>query len=163
MNYLSYIHGAYLSNEAHLRALLEGIPADQLTRQSSGIKNHPIWLIGHLIVSSRQSDLIINKDDFCPKEWEALFAQGTEAINDSKKYPTIEVLLTTLEASRKKFWAAFSSATDNELQSKPSDPSLAEFFDNNGVCEVQHMLGHDGYHIGQIASWRGAMGYAPIF
>lgn len=163
MNYLAYIHGAYLSNEAHLRALLVGIPTNELTRQPAGLKNHPLWLIGHLIVSSSQSDLIKNKADFCPAGWEALFAQGTEALDDPNKYPALDILLKTLESSRKKFWEAFSKASEEELQTKPSDPSLAEFFDNIGVCEVQHMLGHDGYHIGQIASWRGAMGYPPIF
>ncbi|QQE10737.1 DinB family protein [Planctomycetota bacterium] len=142
-------------------SLIDTIPAERFTEQPEGIKNHPAWILGHMVVAENNAYKLITGKSICSDEENELFTVGSEPVGDAGLYPDKTALVEKyLEMHR-----LLSEALEDCLSEvfarempverlKPRFPTLGTFFVH--VCS-----GHEGYHLGQMNVWRKVTGLAP--
>ena len=79
---------------------------------------------------------------------------------DAAEYPTRDALLVRLEQTGHHRASALGSMSSGELRTAMPDPFLAK---SQPTLEhhVQGLVFHEGYHAGQLASWRRLHGLPP--
>lgn len=146
-----------------LDRLLADIPAEKLTAQAGGLKNHPLWTVGHLAWANDNGILVQAMPRLCPPEWTSLFGRESEPVDDSKAYPTMEAVRAALDEGHARLSEVFISA-DQETLGKPNPhPRLKSHLPTICSQVIFGLVGHESLHLGQLSSWRRSMGFAPMF
>jgi hypothetical protein len=157
------ILSCYRFNLWFLDRLLADIPAEKLTAQPGGLKNHPLWTVGHLAWTNDVGVMVQQSPRLCPPEWTALFGRESQPVEDAKIYPTLEVVRAALEAGHARLAEIYLSA-DQETLGKPNPhPRLGTQLPTIGAQVIFSMIGHESLHLGQLSAWRRCMGFAPMF
>lgn len=152
-------------NLAYAKALVIDVPAVLMTHvPAQGFENHPAFTLGHLVSGCAMLVEDLGGKFEMPNEWESLFRRkgpGDERLPDldKKKYPAKEILIEALEAQHKKVNALLLNLTTADLTKK-----ITWRFSNYFPCLEDYVafmcLQHEAMHLGQLAAWRRAMGYA---
>ena len=117
------------------------------------------WLIGHLTMTGDFGRRLCGYTDaICPKEWRERFMPGSMPSADQRQYPPMNELRSALVNVYGDFPDAAESA-DETLLSKdnPYEPTRSRF-PTAGLFAGYLLAGHFGYHLGQLTSWRAAIG-----
>jgi hypothetical protein len=142
-------------------ALINGIPADKATFQTSPTDNHLLWTIGHLATAySWFASLIDGKTASLPESYDKLFGYKSTPSADLSGYPSLEEV-------RKSYAAAYQRFNDAVTGLKPADlhkPTAADAhgFANSRLDVIHKTVWHEGWHCGQLSSLRRALGLPPM-
>lgn len=143
---------------------IAGTTAEQLVSQPGGVKNHPLWSLGHIAVTLNGIVTWLGGQSMIDNEkWQKLFGGGTQPTTNANDYPSPAELMKTVNELYAKASEMYLSASSEVLRSPnpraqmmPMCPTLGSF--------IVFLLGaHMAEHIGQISAWRRAMGKDPLF
>jgi uncharacterized damage-inducible protein DinB len=152
------IISAYEFQRHYLNLLVEDIPEEKMSVQPGGIVNHPAWQLGHLTVTQdRLAQMLGGKSKLDP-DWEKRYGMGSTPSAQGSANPTRADFLSILDSQRKEYVRQFNQLSGEDLAKPPSIPGVPPFFTSLGMFLVFIMMSHESGHLGQIASWRRAMG-----
>jgi hypothetical protein len=126
-------------------------PADWLSRPA-GMKNHPHWIYGHIAVSSDVVPGVIEVEPLVPRDWLALFDQGTKPDLEGAGYPSPQELSAMIERTMERNLEVLENLDPAGLR----EPLLIKLHES-----IRDFLGtrerwlafapqHLSYHMGQI-------------
>lgn len=140
--------------------MLEDVPEEKMTFQTCATDNHVLWQIGHLITGnayfqSRATGQPMKLDE----KINTLFGHGSKPVSDRSVYPPTAEVKRLLEESLAEFVRACSTKTDEQLLARLPDGD--DKFIANGMQAIARNAWHYGWHSGQIAGSRKALGLKP--
>ena len=155
-------HALESMNFAHAYAqkLINEIPDAKALFQSCPTDNHALWTVGHFASTNAWFALLLdaNAKPSVPENYNTLFGSDSKPSPDAKAYPSF--------AEVKKHWESSFALVVKLFEATPDSQMSADTATNgHGFCtskvDVAHKSAwHEGYHLGQIASLRKAMGIA---
>lgn len=134
-----------------------GFADSQVTAQPSPTSNHLLWSLGHLAISNAWfASLIDGAPVGVSDEWDKLFGMKSKPVTDAAAYPPFAEVLSAYHKSAERIEDAARSRTDADML-KPCAT------DSGGFCSdkldsVAKAAWHEGWHLGQIAELRKALG-----
>jgi hypothetical protein len=146
-----------------LERMLADIPATEMCRQTTGLPNHPTWLVGHLafvrfmMIKQTGGDT----SDF-PESWMALFGRNSTPSGALEEYPPKGELWNAFTRLHEAAMNRVTSLTPEQLAAPHAIVSLKEPFPTLGDLLLQMLTAHDGLHIGQLSDWRRTLGYPRL-
>lgn len=145
-----------------LREQVADVSAADMVAQPMGIRNHPAWVIGHLTYICQQLGGVIGLPGWLPNDWAKRFGTGSVPVADASLYETTENALAMLRDAQSRITRAIEQLDDSRLDEAFPDESYRVVFPTIRHALTQVLVGHTGYHIGEVTVWRRAMGLARI-
>ncbi|MFN0132965.1 MAG: DinB family protein [Phycisphaerales bacterium] len=148
-----------------VRSISEGIvkdfPDEKFTTQNHAADNHPTWALGHLASTDGWIAGVLGIPGVkVPESYGTLFGQGSKPDRDAKKYPAPaelrQVWAETHAAVMKWFESAPESALQGDLKEKTGG------FATDPIDLMFKIAWHEGWHMGQVATLRKALGLKPV-
>lgn len=144
------------SARAMTEALLKDFPADKLTYQSHPSDNHALWMVGHLGTAYLFfAGLIDGKPYDAPERMNTLFGYGSKPTADREAYPELAEIEAFAKKAYGRLLAAAESLTAADEFAKPAGDAS---FVSSKVDAVMKAAWHEGWHGGQVAALRKALG-----
>lgn len=158
---------AILQTKALTARYLAGFDESSRTRQAAGLPNHVAWSLGHCALTMHRVAQKVDGREPPPVD----FAAGTPgAFNpesvafgsvpaDGAAYPSLARCTGVFDAACDRLAAAVRAASDTQLmQPIPWGNTQAPWW-----TLVTRMVFHNGFHTGQIADLRRALGFKSVF
>ncbi|REJ75433.1 MAG: DinB family protein [Acidobacteria bacterium] len=145
-----------------IREQVADVPEQQMIAQPEGVRNHPLWTIGHIAFACEMLGSVIGVEEWLPPCWGGRFGFGSVPSTDpSMNAPKAEALTMLKEAETR-----ISNAVrylDSKMLDQPfPEESYIKVFPTIRHAITQVLIGHTAYHSGQIGVWRSAMGLQPM-
>lgn len=147
----------------YLDRLLEGLDEATLTKQPAGLKNHPIWIVGHLAWATDVSPFTRGHERLCSPRWVELFGRQSEPVDDPSAYPPLAEVRAALREGHHRVAEGYLNATAAQLNAPNEHPLLSQIAPNVHSMAIFGMMGHEATHLGQLTCWRRAMGLPAMF
>ncbi len=126
--------------------------------------NHPVFVYGHLSIYPQMVIGILKGDPSTaavPESYNGLFMHGVDCQNDPDNtiYPSLDEVVTNY----KKAYAAlveFAKTLDDDFlaQEIQGSEGFKDAFGTNGVMLMFLLHNHPMFHLGQVSTWRRAIG-----
>lgn len=151
---LNWTHGS-------MQALMKDWPADKLTWQPTGHENHLLWTIGHLATFySWAHSLLAGKPLELPDGFAKKFGYRSTPVRDERAYPSLDDVLRVHDRA----YGALITAAERLKAGDVLSPPAA---DAHGTADtrldaIHRSAWHEGWHQGQIAALRRALGLSGI-
>ncbi len=152
--------------------LVDGVPDEKFADLPHEGAKHPGWVLGHLCEASGMAAAMMggNQEERrtncgLPKLWVEQTSPGSQLSTERSLYGSKEDLISELKRLHELLAGRFSVASDELLNAPFSDEEYRQYYPTNLDCCVYIMAHHEGYHLGQLSSWRKAMGFptTPMF
>ena len=146
----------------HTLALVVDVPEERMNRQTVAGERHPAWLLGHLVLADTYLLFLLgvqpHGDDF-----QSLLQQyGPKSVPSShSQYHAKHDLIERLSETNDLRIARVRTMTDRDLAEPTPDRILAGAQPTIGH-HLSALVFHEGYHGGQLSSWRKAHGFAAV-
>lgn len=142
--------------------LLNDWPADKWTFQRFPGDNHALWVMGHLAVT----DAWIASEAgvagaAVPEAYHKLFGMGSKPSANAADYPSADEVRSVFSEVRGKLLAWYESAGDAQLSASLKEKTGG--FANDVLDAFNKIAWHEGWHSGQVATLRRALGLKSIF
>ena len=163
MKTTEFIATALEMGRVWLEALVADLDGDETVVAAVPGGNHALWVLGHLACSEASiiGGYVKGEPPTFPPGWDLLFGTGSTPVADAAQYPSKDDLLEQYKAVRGETLALLGSLTEADLE-KETPAEMKEFFGTVGRC-FGAVLTHQGFHLGQVADARRAMGRPPVF
>jgi hypothetical protein len=127
--------------------------------------NHPLWIMGHLVVSSSGLLSMISGAADPHERWKRLFEGGAQPVADPAHYPAYADVLQAYEATHRSALALLDGISDASLDRRP--PAVWESVRDDPQFQSIGQLFlfiamHEMSHRGQLADARRALGRKPF-
>ena len=155
---LDHMLSNYDFNRRNAHYIVGGLTVDQSVAQPGGLVNHPLWSIGHLALTSQVMMLEMGGEPTFPAEWMDRFFPGVPIPGDANDYPPMGELLAQLDTQHEHVAAQLPEMSVDQLEAAPHMELLQRRYPRLGDFMSYAMLGHEAFHIGQIACTRRALG-----
>ena len=155
---LDHILSNYDFNRRNAHYIVGGLTAEQSVAQPGGLVNHPLWSIGHLALTSQVMMLEMGGEPTFPQEWMDRFFPGVPISGDVNDYPSMDELLAQLDLQHEHVAARLPEMSAEQLAAGPQMELIQRRYPRLGDFISYAMLGHEAFHIGQIACTRRALG-----
>lgn len=143
-----------------IAALAEDFTEEEATRRA-GESKPLVWYLGHVATSENALLKYFGGESHLPAEHFKRFGRGSDGgadFGDASKAEMLE-LLSTLRRRVKEFLFAL---TPEDLSREAAEEVAHPLFANLSSA-ISLIVAHNGYHAGQIADLRRAMGKNPLF
>lgn len=143
------------------RELLKGFPDQHLTHRSGPTDNPVIWTVGHLAsVNDWFASLIDGKPVEFPAEWNGSCGYKSVPSGERGSYPEFAKMTAELDRAHGRLLGAVKAQSGEDLDK----PCQAE---SHGLAATRadaaaKALWHEGWHGGQIAAIRKALGLPNV-
>lgn len=137
--------------------LVNDIPEEKMTAQPGGIVNHPAWQLGHLAYAQDQIVKWLG-GALALEAWIPRFGRMSTPLPDRAAYESKQELLRVLDERRGEAARLLKSASADDLAKPVPNPNMVRVFPSIGNLVTFLATTHEGWHLGQIANWRRAMG-----
>lgn len=143
------------------RELIRGFPAEHLAYRAGPTDNPVIWSVGHLAtVNDWFASLIDGKPAEFPQEWQSSCGYKSVPSGDLRAYPEFAKLVAVMERAQARLVGAVKAQSAEDL----AKPTQAE---SHGIAPTRadaaaRAAWHEGWHGGQIAGVRKALGLASV-
>lgn len=135
--------------------LLKGIPDDKYTFQPSKTDNHVSWVLGHLAGTEAWMAGVLNMGDIgVPKDIAESYGMKSTPNPDVKHTP--EQLREVFEKSHAAFINWYKTADEAALSQDLS--VVTQGFASDPIDAAHKIAWHEGFHFGQVANVRKALG-----
>jgi hypothetical protein len=165
MKATEFVAGALTGGKAWMIGLLADLEnGDLVAVPTAKGGNHPLWVVGHLTASEASivSGMIKGEQPNLPEGWNTLFGMGSQPVSDASKYPSKAELLAAFETVRAETLELLAGLADADLDKPSASSPNPELFGTVGRC-LATLVNHQGFHVGQIADARRALGRKPAF
>lgn len=146
----------------YLREQIEDIAEEDITSQPEGVRNHPIWTIGHVTFACEMLGTVIGVEEWLPRCWGGKFGFGSRPSRDPALNVSKNEALAMLDEAERRLTAAVRSIDPSVLESAFPDEDYLKVFPTIRHALTQVLVGHTAYHVGQVGVWRSAMGLPPM-
>jgi hypothetical protein len=155
----SAVLSAYGFQRKYLSLLVEDIPEEKMCVQPGGVVNHPAWQLGHLVSVQDQLVQRLGGKSNLDADWGKRFGRGSIPSPDVRAHPKRSEFLGKLDERRGEYVRLFSNLSSDDLaKAPPPEAKLPAFFTSMGMFLLFVMISHESTHLGQLATWRRAMG-----
>lgn len=137
--------------------LLNGIHEDRYTFQPSPTDNHILWVLGHLAGTDAWIAGVVGAEVNVPQSIRDAFGMGTKPTTTGN--PSIHEVKQAFESSRAALLAWLRAAPDSALAMDLSEKTGG--FATDPLDAMLKIAWHEGFHGGQIANIRKALGLPP--
>jgi hypothetical protein len=153
----------YKFNLNYLRLLAADLEEADLGQAPFPGANPPVWILGHLAVSTDYAGRLLGLRPQCPREWHAQFAPGTDASQVKTPYPSKEQLVTAIENGHRRVSEA-APAASSEALAQPHSVELLKptVLKTVGDVLAHLMTNHAAFHIAQLSACRRSTGKGPV-
>lgn len=160
MNTIEFIKNGLGSSKQWVCGLLDDMRETPFVEATPG-GNHPLWILGHLIVSESflLDQCLQGKPNRFP-ELAELFGQGTTPTTNPENYPTYDELRPKFDAIREDSLAYLEQLSDDDLD-QATHHTENPFFATVGNCYLA-MIMHPMNHSGTVTAARHAAGKPPL-
>lgn len=155
---LEYVRQTVKLNEQYANAHLADIPADQWCRQAEGLPMHPASIVGHIVICCELTRVELGGEPILPASWRELFEEGAAAAAEPSAYPPKDELLAALTDQRQRMVEILASTPEADLARPLEHEEMREVFGSLGTMLFVLLLIHEPLHLGQLSSWRRAVG-----
>lgn len=146
----------------HTLALVADIPPEAMQLQAVPGEKHPAWLLGHLLLADTYLLVLLGveplADDFPSllRLYGPASAPATGAARESR-----DQVVDRLSRANAARVARVRAMTDRELAQPLPDALLARA-QPTWAHHLHSLVYHEGYHAGQLSSWRKAHGFTAV-
>lgn len=146
--------------------LLDGFTRENAVYQASAADNHVLWTVGHLAVTyGFFASLFDAQPMTLPERYNEWFGFGSKPIGDAAAYPALQDVRAAYNAAFDRLIEIIKSQSDADLMKPPfakpgSDMSWAGKTRLEAVIRMNH---HEGWHQGQVATLRRALGMKGVY
>lgn len=144
------------------RKLAAGIDDAQWTAQPAPGLNSPLWILGHLTISTDLAAGLLGLPMVCPEEWHQMFGPGSDPAQLPANRPTADQLLAALEEGHAWVSNAALHARAELLAEPHAIESLRQALPTKGDLLAHLMTTHPTLHLGQLSAWRRLQGLPPV-
>ena len=145
---------------SYTNGLIEAFPPDKLLAQPTAGANHLLWQVGHLAKATNWAANLIDADIApYPEAMGKLFGTGSAPTTDASAYPPFGEVRAMFDASYDDLLGLLDSAAGKTLDEPLPDDSAYAAPNKFGLFAFTAW--HEGFHAGQIACLRKALGLAP--
>lgn len=142
--------------------IIGGFPEDKFTFQTTETDNHVLWTLGHLCLSDRWIlGMVAGEEYEVPESYESLFGFQSKAVASAEAYPPPAELRKHFDEARRRLMAWLEQAGDEEITKAVDDGGMG--FAKTALDALSKQMWHEGWHAGQIAPLRRALGLEPAF
>ena len=149
--------------------LLENVPDERFARFAPGAEglinaNHPAFIYGHLAIYPCRILQAAGLDASSiepPAHYDDLFAAGKECVDDpdGSVYPKRDEIVDLFVRAHRAAIDGVAGLSDDQLKAKhPIEGRMAEAFPTVGHVASFLLVGHTMMHLGQMSTWRRAIG-----
>ena len=144
-----------------LHDVIKDWPEDRVTFQATAADNHLLWTLGHMAVSDEWIlAMLSGKPNPLPESYGKLFGYGSTVSASADAYPQLFEINRHFEESRSHLLEWLEEADDAKLGQKFEG---GEGFAETALEAIQKEAWHEGWHTGQLATLRRALGLKPAF
>jgi hypothetical protein len=133
-----------------------------MAAQPNGIVNHPAWVIGHLTVIMQHLGSVVGLAEWLPPGWAGRYDSVTVPVADVSVYESKHDALVMLGDAQRRIADAVAGLPESRLDEPFPDESYRDVFPTIRHAITQVLVGHSAYHVGQVGTWRRAMGLPAI-
>lgn len=143
-------------------ALVADVSTDHMQRQAAPAERHPAWILGHLLLADSYLLYLLAIQPLADDFPVLLERYGpASALNATTQYDSKDRLIDRLRRSNVVRVTRVSAMTDHELATPLGDVPLARVQPTIGH-HLQSVVFHEGYHAGQLSSWRKTHGFTAV-
>lgn len=136
-------------------------PESKALHQPSPTDNHMLWQMGHLAVNYDWfASAIDGKPGAVSRADYARFGMGSKPVADAAAYPSLAEVRQLFDSTWQRFIAAAESLSDADA-GKPACVESGGFLADR-LDAVNKAAWHDGWHAGQVAGLRKALGLKGV-
>ena len=141
-------------------ALVTDVPPDAMQLQATPAERHPAWILGHLLLADSYLMHLLTSQPLAD-DFQALIEHFGPASSPTAtvRYDAKERLADLLRHTNATRVTLVSGLTDAELAAPIRDRLLAPVQPTIGH-HLHSLVFHEGYHAGQLSSWRKTHGFA---
>ena len=156
---------SYQKNMEYNERLLSDLKQDQMAIQPPGDReqpvNHPAWAMSHMNIYLPVIQGVIKGELFeDPKDHK--FGMNSQPETDGSLYPTRDEILSEWNAGHEKVCELLGNCDVSVFEQPVKLPRWAAIMATAGICLPYLMLNHENMHLGQISTWRRALGLARV-
>ena len=143
-------------------ALVAEVPAGAMQLQAAPEERHPAWILGHLLLADSYLVHLLTSQPLAD-EFPALLERygPASAPNAGAHYDSKDRLVGRLRDLNLLRVTRVSAMTGHELATPMRDAFLARVQPTIGH-HLQSLVFHEGYHAGQLSSWRKTHGFTAV-
>lgn len=144
-------------------ALVTDVVPEQMCLQAQPGEHHPAWILGHLLLADTYLLSLLEVQDLSADFAALLRRYGPEVVPTPslEDYPSKEALTEELTHVGSLRLDAVRELSGVRLERPLPDPRLAET-QPTIAHHLQALVFHEGYHSGELSSWRRARGLPPV-
>jgi hypothetical protein len=137
--------------------------ADMAHQPMAGV-NSPVWILGHLAISTDYAAMLLGQSKDCPEEWHRRFGPGSTPPRSDEPRPTKAKLLYAIDRGHERVAHAAEKVTAARLAERhPVDLAfLRESLPTVGELLAHLMTTHPAAHLGQLSAWRRMRGMPGV-
>jgi uncharacterized damage-inducible protein DinB len=142
--------------------VLKDWPEDRTLFRTGESDNHLTWTLGHLALSDEWIlTMLTGEKSPLPEHYGKLFGYQSTVQDDPSVYPSMDEVRGHFQASRARLRAWMEAATDEQLAGPLDDGGVG--FASTPREALSKEAWHEGWHAGQLAPLRRALGLKPAF
>lgn len=148
---------------AFMQRLVADLSDEEMIMQPSGVPNHAVWTLGHVIHSCQAIAGELGVRPWLAEDWESYFGYGSSP-NDVITLPHLSkpLLLASFAEASDRLRTALLATDESRLLEPLPDAKACEILPTVGHALLQVVSAHTAFHAGQLAVWRRAIGRAPV-
>ncbi len=153
----------YKFNRNYLRVLVADLDESLMNVAPFSGANPPVWILGHLAISTDYAGRILGLHRACPKQWHAMFAPGTNPAALETPLPSKSELVEAFENGCRRVIEAMPDAKSEVLDAPHAIELLkTTVLKTNGDVLAHLMTTHESFHLAQLSACRRKAGNGPV-
>ena len=145
----------------HTLALVADVPREAMQLQAIPNERHPAWLLGHLLLADTYLLFLLAVEPLADDFPSLLEQFGPESAPDQGPCDSKPQLLDRLRRTNAVRLARVRAMAHWDLAQPMPDVILAHAQPTIGH-HLHGLVFHEGYHGGQLSSWRKTHGFTPV-
>jgi hypothetical protein len=142
-------------------SLVADVPVEQMHLQSAPGERHPAWLLGHLLLADTYLLFLLGVQPLSDDFPSLLRQYGPASAPASAHGDSKDQLVERLARTNTLRLARIGAMSAHDLAQPLPDAFLAQAQPTIGH-HLQSLVFHEGYHCGQLSSWRKAHGFTAV-
>ena len=137
-------------------------PQDKLTFQTGPEDNHVLWVMGHLASTDAWAGSVLKiPGTEVPEAYQKLFGMGSKPQADQAAYPSLAEIRGYFDGCRSAIRNWLETADEKALATPLKEATGG--FANDATDMLMKLCWHEGWHMGQAATIRRALGLPGVF
>jgi len=144
--------------------LAKDIPADRFCERPHATINHPAFVYGHLALYPNRVGELVGAGPLIelPETYAGLFEAGVECADNTGQHPDKDELMRLFTEGYAKAGEAVLAAEPSVFGKENPVERMRERFPTIGIAVSFLMNNHLMMHLGQVSSWRRAVGLGSV-